>query len=290
MHTHGPDCGCRNHNDDGDADAESAPVLAVNVGNTRVSFAPLMGGKTPTGAKSAPVDAIEEAARECAAALAGLGADAVAVIASVNDPAAERIERALAEVTGDDGVVRFGRDIEIPIRHTLDAAGEKTVGQDRLLTALAAYETAGQACVVIDAGTAITVDFVDGEGVFHGGAIAPGARMMLDALASRTASLPAVALEVPVALQDEAAPPFGKNTPDAMRTGVIAAARGLVRDLTDRYATFYGAYPQVIATGGDAALLFSGDELVEHIVPDLTLIGIGAAWREAIRAAASDEV
>jgi pantothenate kinase type III len=53
---------------------------------------------------------------------------------------------------------------------------------------------------------------------------------------------------------------------------------GLVHLLIDKYAEFYEAYPRVIATGGDAAVLFEDDELVEHIVPDLTLIGMKTAW------------
>jgi pantothenate kinase type III len=62
-----------------------------------------------------------------------------------------------------------------------------------------------------------------------------------------------------------------------MRVGVRAAVRGLAHELIDRYAEFYSAYPQVIATGGDARALFENDDLVEHIVPDLVLLGIQAA-------------
>jgi hypothetical protein len=64
-----------------------------------------------------------------------------------------------------------------------------------------------------------------------------------------------------------------------MLLGVQSAAVGMARVLIDRYAEFYGAYPQIIATGGDARALFEGDELVEHIVPELTLLGIEAACR-----------
>jgi hypothetical protein len=62
-----------------------------------------------------------------------------------------------------------------------------------------------------------------------------------------------------------------------MLVGVRGAARGLAHELIDRYAEFYGAYPQIVATGGDARALFEGDEVIEHIVPDLTLLGIQAA-------------
>jgi hypothetical protein len=64
-----------------------------------------------------------------------------------------------------------------------------------------------------------------------------------------------------------------------MLLGVQSAVRGMTRLLIDRYAEFYTAYPQVIATGGDARALFENDDLVEHIVPELTLLGIEAACR-----------
>jgi type III pantothenate kinase len=120
----------------------------------------------------------------------------------------------------------------------------------------------------------VTVDFVDGQGVFQGGAIAPGLNLMLRALHEHTAALPSVKYERP-----DDGMTFGKDTRGAMLLGVHAAVTGLVRALCERYSEFFGAYPQIIATGGDARALFEGDDLVEHIVPDLTLLGIEAACR-----------
>jgi type III pantothenate kinase len=135
--------------------------------------------------------------------------------------------------------------------------------------------------VVVDAGSAITVDFVDGEGTFQGGAIAPGARMMLRALHQQTAALPAVEFAAPEGAGDSSGDdfqPFGRNTPQAMLNGVFFGARGLVRQLAERYAEKYEAYPTIIATGGDAKVLFEGDDLVERIVPELTLRGVAHAF------------
>jgi type III pantothenate kinase len=56
--------------------------------------------------------------------------------------------------------------------------------------------------------------------------------------------------------------------------GALGSVRGLVHFMIERYAEFYEGYPQIVATGGDAPLLFEKDELVEHIVPDLQLVGI----------------
>jgi len=93
---------------------------------------------------------------------------------------------------------------------------------------------------------------------------------MLAAMHEHTAALPKLEYHAP----DPSRGPFGKDTAHAMMLGVRGAAVGLVHYMIDVYAEHYEAYPQVIATGGDAAALFEGDELVEHLVPDLQLVGI----------------
>ncbi|MCC6950918.1 MAG: type III pantothenate kinase [Phycisphaerales bacterium] len=254
-------------------------LIAVAVNNSRTRVGRFLKG-----------DLIDPASFPCndpaAAAGAILGALAASpglpvVLASVNPPARD----ALASAVRKSGVtpLHAGADVPLPFVHTLRDAS--TVGQDRILCALGAFVRAEQACIIVDAGTAITVDFVDGEGVFHGGCIAPGLGMMLAALHARTAQLPAVRFEPP----DPALGPFGRDTQHAMLLGVLAAARGAVRETIERYAEFYGAFPQIIATGGDAALLFENHDLVEHIVPDLQLIGILEACKLAWGADDSDE-
>lgn len=195
------------------------------------------------------------------------------VIASVNEPVAQQLIDALTERVSRP-VYRLGTDLPIPIVTAL--APHATPGQDRLLNALAAFDHMKQACVVVDAGTAVTVDFVDGEGVFQGGAIAPGATMQLHALHAHTAGLPHIHIARP------SADVFGKDTNQAMLNGVYYGIRGLVRSLVERYAEAYEAYPPIIATGGDAPLIFEGDEQIDRIVPDLTLWGIESACRRAL--------
>ncbi|MBL0922338.1 MAG: type III pantothenate kinase, partial [Phycisphaerales bacterium] len=162
-------------------DATTA-LLAVNVGNSRTSFAVFRDWKreTLTAMPNEPVEPLIEALRAAAASLGADDSRNAVVFASVNDPLADRLEGALDDTEPE--TYRIGRDIGVPMLHALDASGAKTVGQDRLLAALAAFEGVKQACVVVDAGTAVTVDFVDGEGVFQGGAIAPGASLMLRSL------------------------------------------------------------------------------------------------------------
>jgi type III pantothenate kinase len=129
----------------------------------------------------------------------------------------------------------------------------------------------GKACVVVDAGTALTVSVCNDDGAFLGGAIAPGAGMQLQALHDRTASLPLVPLKTP----DGA---YGKNTEQAIQQGVYFGIRGLVKELAENYATELGNWPDIIATGGDAPKLFDGWELIHAIAPDLTFYGIALAY------------
>jgi type III pantothenate kinase len=250
-------------------------ILAVNIGNSRVSAA-IVAGADVGAISDAPANDPRAAADMIVELAHGLedAARAAIILASVNMEASTQIAGMLEGRT-PCGVYRVGSDLVIPQAHTLGP--NHTTGQDRLLNALAAYQAVNQACVVVDAGTAVTVDFVDGEGVFHGGAIAPGARMQLRSLHEQTSALPDVELAWP---DDSEA--FAKTTPQAMLQGVCIGIRGMVRALLERYAERYGAYPQVVATGGDASLLFGSDELIDNIVPDLTLRGIAAAAQAAL--------
>jgi len=249
------------------------PLLAISVGNTRTSLGTFVDGKSLESdrVENADPEAIRRAAARMWSTLEG-DDERLCVLASVNDAVALPLEVDLA-ATLDTEISRIGRDLAAPVGESLDPGA--TPGADRLLNAAAAWDVMRSACVVVDAGTAITVDFIDGEGVFHGGAIAPGAAMQLAALHERTAALPRVAFAQP----DDV--PFGRNTAEAMLQGVYHGLRGLVWRLVERYAQGYGAFPPVIATGGDAATLFADDELVDRIVPDLTLLGIAVAVRRA---------
>lgn len=279
----------------------ASSLVLVSIGNTRTRFASAVRGKLePSQVLTHDhVDSVADAIRAALSGAQASGGDPTVAIASVNDPIADRLETALTRGGPDPvSVLRFGRDMPIPILNAL--ADDSTVGQDRLLDALGAFARSGQACIVIDAGTAVTVDFVDGEGVFQGGAIAPGMAMMFKALHEHTAALPLVtaAPELIAGVSGDpsragneggegesdaaiaganALTPFGKDTRSAIAIGVASSLRGLVHLLVDKYAEFYEAYPRVIATGGDAPMLFEHDPIVEAIVPDLTLIGMLAA-------------
>lgn len=196
--------------------------------------------------------------------------NAEVVAAAVHAPLIEAVEHAAHQVTGKS-VQWVGRDIDLPIK-VLTEDPSKT-GVDRILNIAAAYEQMQKACVVVDAGTAITIDCCNDQGDFLGGAIAAGVGICLDGLHQHASALPQVELQAPTQA-------FGRSTRQAMLNGVYHGVRGMVKELVENYATELGHWPDIITTGGDAAKLFDGWEMVHAIAPDLTLYGIALAYAE----------
>ena len=196
--------------------------------------------------------------------------DAEVAAASVVPSLNATLQKAVDDVTGKD-ILWVGSDIDLPLSVTTKEP-EKT-GVDRALVTAAAYEQLRKACVVVDAGTAITVNFCNNEGALVGGAILPGVTAMIEALHDKTAQLPKIIFETPVS-------PFGVDTADAIRHGISGAVRGLVQNMAERWAEQMGTWAEVIATGGDAAALFTDWEIVHAVSPDLLMYGIALAYTE----------
>jgi type III pantothenate kinase len=171
-------------------------------------------------------------------------------------------------------VAVFTSPAELPLRVNVDEPAK--VGLDRLFGAVAAKSMVapGTPAITVDVGTAVTVNVIDADGVFQGGTIFPGPRLMGRALHEHTAKLPLIDLgEVP------AAGPPGRNTADAIEAGIAAAVQGGVGLLVERLAARYPR-PRLFITGGArGALSQHGFRGVEHVteVPELTLEGIRIA-------------
>jgi len=254
------------------------PIAVAAIGNTRIRLGIWSGGEVLD-----PISLDHAAFDGSLSVLGSAGAQAgICVIAAVDKSAETAIVKAITAKNPSTDIMRIGVDIPIPLQHNLDDAS--TLGHDRALNAIAAYHRSEQACAILDIGTAVTVDFVDGEGTFQGGMIAPGVRMMLDSLCKSTDALPALQ----AALPDPARGPYGKDTAHAMQLGVHTAVTGLVRTAVEKFADVYDAWPQIIATGGGAGMLES-EGLIEHFVPDLQLLGIGLCIDKAAAAAAAGD-
>lgn len=180
-------------------------------------------------------------------------------------------------ILGDGGADSWVVGEEIPLPVPVDVEAAQQVGVDRLCSAAAAHDRTGHACIVVDFGTAITVDLVGDDGVFLGGAILPGLAMQRSALHEGTAALPLVEPAIPKS-------PVGRSTEEAIRSGMVYGTVGAVRGLVERFAGQLGTWPQVVATGGDLELLKDECDFCDSLVPDLCLIGVGLAyarWRQS---------
>ncbi len=245
--------------------------MVLGVGNSRLAVGIFRSGELEY-VNRLSLDRREDWAAQLGRAwsqIAGLPHASVAG-ASVNPSLDELLGKLIQEACGLQ-IQWVGKELEVPVEVRTQSPGE--TGIDRILNTAAAFEQIGKACVVVDAGTAITVDLCDDNGDFLGGAIAPGVSMMLDALHEKAAQLPRVDFDVPTPGEAVA-----DSTRSAIRHGIFYGIRGMVRELVENYATELGAWPDVIATGGDAEKLFSGWEVVHAISPDLTLYGIALAY------------
>jgi type III pantothenate kinase len=147
------------------------------------------------------------------------------------------------------------------------------VGADRIANAVAAYERVGDACVVVDFGTAITYDVVSSAGEYLGGIITPGAEISIDALYERAAKLPKVELAKPRGL-------VGKSTVDAIRSGIVYGFAAQVDGIVRRLRGELGATTSVIATGGLAEVLVPFvRETIDEVDDLLTLSGLRLIWQ-----------
>lgn len=148
------------------------------------------------------------------------------------------------------------------------------IGVDRLAAAAAAHRAtpAGQAAVVVDVGTALTVDAIAAEGTFLGGALVPGLRLGLNALSAGTSFLPQVELAATTPL-------LGKNTTDGLRSGALHGSAALVEGLCARMAAALDNPVAIFLTGGDAPLLQPHITALHTCDPDLVLRGLALAYR-----------
>jgi len=143
----------------------------------------------------------------------------------------------------------------------------KEVGADRIVNAVAAYELYHDAVIVVDFGTATTFDCVSKKGEYLGGVIAPGLGISVDALFLRTAKLTRVELVKPPRV-------VGKNTVNAIQSGVIYGYVALVDGLVERIQQESEVRARVIATGGYAALIAPESRMIEATDEFLTLEGL----------------
>jgi type III pantothenate kinase len=213
------------------------------------------------------------------ALLAAEGLDAASVRDASVGSVVPRVTLALADAcrrVGAERVTVIDGGSPLPIR--LDVEEPLSVGADRIINTLAASRLFKRDAIVVDLGTATTFDCITADGVFLGGVIAPGVRVMLETLVRRTSKLPATELVLPKQI-------IGKRTEECIRAGVMYGAAesidGLVRRIKREWPA--SGTPLVIATGGLAETFRPLCSEIERVHPDLTLQGLRLAHAHLTR-------
>lgn len=203
---------------------------------------------------------------------AGIGrknVDAI-VIASVAPQTLFNLRRLAHDYFDVEPLVVGAPGVEIGVTVKTDRPAE--VGADRVVNALAAYQTYGPNLIIVDFGTATTFDIVDEDGAYAGGVIAPGVRTSAEALYQAASKLPRIEIDKPQRV-------VGSDTVPAMQSGLYWGYVGLIEGICRRIEGEMDRKMTVIATGGLSPLFAEGAEVIQHIDDDLTLRGLVEIYR-----------
>ena len=253
-------------------------ILAVNVGNTHITFGVIEKGKIIQPVMSIRTDRNQTSfgyAAEIKSVLDMTGFNGCvfegAVLSSVVPPLTRILENAILSVTGKKAIV-VGAGIKSGIHLSTDDPG--SVAADLVAMAVAAKTEYELPCVIVDMGTAVTLTVVDENGRFIGGAFMPGINLSLNALFEEASLLPRIEVVSPKKA-------IGSSTVECMRSGVIYGYAGAVDGIIDRFTEELGRTPAtVVMTGGMAEVL--GGYLKRKTVYDenLLLKGLGYIYEK----------
>jgi type III pantothenate kinase len=247
-------------------------LMAVDVGNTQTVLG-LFEGVELRGQWRISTEA-QRTSDELAVVFAGLldlnglelGQVSAMIVSSVV-PGLTRSYRHLAEDVLGVPFYLVNAEMETGLKNRYDDPA--AVGADRIVNAVATGEHYGFPAIIVDIGTATTVEAVDGEGCYLGGAIFTGLYVALEALVARTAKLPGVDLE------EEPPSAIATNTPDSIRSGFVYGYAGAIDALVRRLREELGEENiRVVATGGPAGVIVRHCREIEEFDPNLILKGL----------------
>ena len=193
-----------------------------------------------------------------------------AIMSSVVPPLNAAISSAVKKILGYHPML-VGAGIKTGMNIIMD--NPKTVGSVMIVDAVAAIREYPGPIIIIDMGTATTLDVVDHDGNYIGGVILPGVKVALNSLVSNTAQLPRISFDVPKRT-------IGKNTIECMRNGIMLGNAAMLDGLIDRMTAELGEPATLIATGGMARFI---TPLCTHKItydPDLLLRGLMILYRQ----------
>ena len=256
-------------------------LLAIDAGNTNVVFALVEGREIKTRWRIAtdPRRTADEYAVWLSQLLLLEGyqrSDVDGVIISTVVPRAlHNLQVLSSKYFGSDALIAGQPPVEWGV--ALDVDEPQSLGADRAVNTIAAHALHQGDLIVIDFGTATTLDVSDFNGAYKGGIIAPGINLSLDALVNAAAKLPRIAIEAP---RDNVGV-IGRNTVDQMNIGIYWGYIAMIEGLVSRMKAEIGRPAKVIATGGLATLFEQHSDVFDAIEPDLTIQGLAIMWERA---------
>ena len=164
------------------------------------------------------------------------------IISSVVPPVFNSVRTGVIKVIGKQPMV-VGPGLKTGLNIHVDMPSQ--VGSDRIVIAVAALAEYEAPLILMDLGTATTIEVVEQGNVYMGGVIIPGVKVSVDALTSRAAQLPGISLDQPKNV-------IGKNTVDCMRSGIMYGTAGMIDGIVDRMEEELGHKSTLVATGGMA--------------------------------------
>jgi len=198
------------------------------------------------------------------------------IIASVVPQIMYSLTSAMIKYFGKEPIV-VDVDVDSGLAYAPGLGGGERLGSDRSVTAVAAIEKYGGPLIVLDFGTATTVDAIDEQGQYLGGSIGTGLRLSLDALISSTALLPRVELNMPEKV-------IGTSTLEQLQAGVVAGYVGNIEYLISRMKEEMGSENcKVIATGGLSKLISRHTKMIDVVDSQLTLDGLKLIYKRMER-------
>ena len=192
------------------------------------------------------------------------------IISSVVPPVFNSVKTGVIKIIGKQPMV-VGPGLKTGLNIHMDVPSQ--VGSDRIVIAVAALAEYKAPLILMDLGTATTIEVVEPENTYLGGVIIPGVKISLDALTSRAAQLPGISLDKPKTV-------IGKNTIDCMRSGMIYGTAAMIDGLIDRMEGELGHPSTLVATGGMAQFI---TPLCKHEIileKDLLLKGLNIIYQK----------
>lgn len=182
------------------------------------------------------------------------------VVPQITDSVAEATKRFTSK-----SVHIVGPGIKTGLKVNID--NPKELGPDRIANSVGGYKNAEKSVIIVDLGTATTFDVVNDNKEYLGGSIAPGIKISLEALTSKTSSLKSVELLNPKSV-------VGKNTYEAVQSGLIFGHASMIDSMLEKIILEIGINPKIIITGGLGDIIQPILNVDTEYSKDLTLNGL----------------